>query len=91
VSFTQKDGLGGNYVTDLHQDDDGTIWATTDGGVSVRRNGVWLTYGVADGLVSESVFDVAVDSRGRKWFSTMGGISRLDGFSAEHHPVGGAV
>ncbi len=91
VTFTTEDGLAGNYVTDLYQDDDGAVWATTDGGVSVYRDGAWQTYTRDDGLVSDSVFDVAVDRRGRMWFSTMNGISRLDGFSAVGHHAKGAV
>lgn len=88
VTYTQHDGLGGNYVTDLYEAPDGNVWATTDGGVSVFNGESWHTYTTADGLVSDSVFDVAVDSKGRMWFSTMGGISRLDGMTIH---AGGAA
>ncbi len=78
TTYTKADGLGGNFVTDLYADTDGTLWATTDGGVSVYQKGRWHTYQEADGLVSDSVFTVAVDTAGRKWFGTMAGVSRLD-------------
>ncbi|MDH4229778.1 MAG: regulator [Nitrospirota bacterium] len=78
-TFTRADGLAGNFVTDLYADADGTLWATSDGGVSLLRNGRWQSLTSRDGLISDSVFALAVDGRGRKWFGTMAGISRLDG------------
>jgi hypothetical protein len=81
-TYTRNDGLGGNFVTDLHQDADGSLWATTDGGVSVLKGGRWRTFTEADGLVSNGVFAVAVDAHGAKWFGTMDGVSKLERMAA---------
>jgi len=90
-TYTREDGLGGNYVTDLHADADGTLWATTDGGVSVLTGGTWRTFTERDGLISDGVFDVAVDKGGGRWFGTMAGVSRMGPWPGTRLAGGGAT
>jgi ligand-binding sensor domain-containing protein len=96
-TYTREDGLGGNYVTDLHADPDGTLWATTDGGVSVLEPGpdaatvAWRTFTEGDGLISDGVFDMAVDKGGGRWFGTMAGVSRMGPWPAARVAGGGAT
>jgi len=90
-TYTRKDGLGGNYVTDLYADPDGTLWATTDGGVSVLTGGKWRNFSEGDGLISDGVFDVAVDKGGGKWFGTMAGVSRMAPWPGARIAGGGAT
>ena len=77
-SFTVKDGLAGNFISDLIFDDKGRLWATTDGGVSVLDKDRWLTLTRKDGLVEDSVFTATMDRNGKLWFGAIGGISKLE-------------
>lgn len=80
-NYTVKDGLAGNFISDITIDKDGKVWAATDGGVSVLDGDKWYSFNGKDGLIGENLFTVAIDREGYKWFGAIGGISRLDGFS----------
>ncbi len=77
-NFTMKDGLAGNFISDLLFDTQGRLWVTTDGGVSVLDKGRWLTFTRKDGLVEDSVFTASLDHNGKLWFGAIGGISKLE-------------
>ena len=79
-NFTTRDGLAGNFISDILVDSDDTLYIATDGGVSVFKAGRWNRYTTADGLVDDGVFTAAVDRLGNKWFGTLKGISKLEGF-----------
>lgn len=80
-NYTVRDGLAGNFVSDITIDKDGKIWAATEGGISMLDGERWHSFKGKDGLIGESLFTVAIDREGYKWFGAIGGISRLDGFS----------
>jgi PAS domain S-box-containing protein len=48
--FTTADGLLNNVVWQVLPDPDGTIWVTTEGGVSAWRDGIWFNFGTDRGL-----------------------------------------
>ncbi len=75
-TYTTKEGLGGNFIHALLVDDDGTLWAGTDGGVSWLKNNQWHTLTKQDGLVDNNVFSLAFDGD-IKWIGTWRGLSRL--------------
>lgn len=77
-NFTVQDGLPGNFVSDLHVDRNGYLWATTDGGIGIFDGVKWTTLTTASGLIDDNVFAVAVDPQGSKWFGTLTGISKLE-------------
>lgn len=58
-------GLSSNRFTALYEDKDGALWVGTgDGGVTVYRDGAFLSYTTADGLPSGQVFGFARDLKG---------------------------
>jgi len=77
-NFTIKDGLAGNFISDLLFDKQGRLWVTTDGGVSVLDKNRWQTFTTKDGLVENSVFAASLDRNGKLWFGAIGGISKLE-------------
>jgi len=86
TTFTTRDGLSGNFVSDILVDRDGTLFVATEGGVSVLSPGLpagqWKKLTAQDGLVDDGVFAVVSDALGFKWFGTLKGISKLEGYSA---------
>ncbi len=54
-SFTARDGLGGGRVGQLQLDPDGTLWATTEGGLSRIKGGRVTTLSSRNGLPCDPV------------------------------------
>ena len=81
TTYTTRDGLSGNFISDILVDRD-TLYVATEGGVSILSQGRWKSYTSKDGLVDDGVFTAVVDALGFKWFGTLKGISKLEGFSA---------
>jgi ligand-binding sensor domain-containing protein len=82
TTYTTRDGLSGNFISDILVDWDDTLYVATEGGVSVLSQDRWKSYTSKDGLVDDGVFTAVVDALGFKWFGTLKGISKLEGFSA---------
>ncbi|MBI5197943.1 MAG: regulator [Nitrospirae bacterium] len=80
-TYTTRDGLAGNFVTDLYVDKEGLLWATTEGGVSIFDGKRWKRYTREEGLVDDSIYTVTPDASGRLWFGTISGISKLEGYA----------
>jgi ligand-binding sensor domain-containing protein len=85
VQYTMADGLAANYVADVAQAPDGSLWFATLGGVSHLAGGGWTTYTFAHGLADEAVQSIAVTEDGTVWAGTTEGISRFDGASWKTH------
>ncbi|MFQ5455406.1 MAG: two-component regulator propeller domain-containing protein [Nitrospirota bacterium] len=79
-TFTTKDGLPGNFISDIKIEENGHFWIGTDGGVGFFDGKEWKTLSSKDGMVGDSVFTITIDDDGYKWFGTMEGISKLKGF-----------
>ena len=80
-TYTVKDGMPGNFVSDILVDRQGDLWVATDGGIGLFRDNRWETLTSAQGLLDDRVFSASMDEVGTKWFGTLNGISRLEGFS----------
>lgn len=79
-TYTVKDGLPGNLISDILVDPQGVVWVATDGGVGYLQEGRWQKLTTREGLIDDHVFSASADQSGMKWFGTLGGISRLEGF-----------
>lgn len=79
-NYTMRDGLAGNFISDILVDQDGRLWIATEGGISVFDGTRWQSFTKLDGLLEEEIFTIEVDQAGRKWFGANGAISRLDRF-----------
>jgi len=56
--FSIKDGLIEDHVNDVTFDSSGTLWITTNGGLSSYTNGVWTTIGERNGLTCPLLWPV---------------------------------
>jgi ligand-binding sensor domain-containing protein len=90
--YTTEDGLAGNSVYPIAQDQENNLWFGTGGwfgrGNGVSRYGasadserlVWKTFDVDDGLAGNWVRSILVDRDGNVWFGTnQNGVTRHDG------------
>jgi ligand-binding sensor domain-containing protein/signal transduction histidine kinase len=77
-TYTKADGLAQDNVYSVYRSRDGAVWAgTLSAGVSVLRNGKFVTYGPDRGLASSTVASILEDSDGTMWFATPSGLSSL--------------
>lgn len=77
TNFTSKDGLAGNIVYSMVQDDKGVLWFGTDMGVSRFDGKTWSTLGKAEGLFDSNVYALAVAPNGDIWAGTKRGVVRI--------------
>lgn len=73
--------LDGNTVRAIYQDEQGTIWAGTNGGGLNRfdrQSGTFRAYREGDGLPNDVVYGILEDAAGRLWLSTNRGLSCFD-------------
>ncbi|VAX08527.1 Sensor histidine kinase/response regulator [hydrothermal vent metagenome] len=76
-NITHKDGLSGNVVYAVIEDDKGNMWFGTDHGVSRYDGDNWLSISVKDGLIDEHVYSLVMTKNGDIWAATKGGVSHL--------------
>ena len=97
VSFTEKDGLGGQIVRDVIEDPLGGLWITTNGGLT-RYDGLSfstitdyrdtkVTHGFSPQGNHRDVWAVLRDSKGRLWITTLDGVFRLEGRTLVPFPM----
>ena len=60
------------------EDNNGTIWFATSGGLSSYDGENWKQYTTENGLAHNSVNALLADSSGKLWCATSGGISIID-------------
>jgi hypothetical protein len=79
AAFTTSNGLRCGRVLTVAADDQGNVWAGTDGGGLVRwRRGKLTCYGPAEGLCDEVICQILVDRRtGILWLGCNRGIVRV--------------
>ena len=85
--FTTAQGLAGNWVSAIVQDDRGSIWFATGGGVSRYDGTEFSNYTTKDGLASDQVWCLLLDKSGSLWFGTEEGVSRFDGRQFTSFPI----
>jgi len=76
-NITTSDGLAGNIVFSMTQDQDGVFWFGTQQGLSRYDGTSWQTIGRKEGLLGDSVYAVAATSAGEIWAGTLGGVTRI--------------
>ncbi|MCU0404300.1 MAG: hypothetical protein MUE99_07100, partial [Chitinophagaceae bacterium] len=70
VTYTSREGLAGNMVYDMIQDETGFIWFGTDNGLSRFDGKNFKNYTVNDGLMDNEVLFFHKDFSGRLWMAT---------------------
>lgn len=84
LSYGVEDGLAADYLVDVVETRDGSIWfAAESAGISRFDGTNWTTYTTQDGLASDTIMDgepLFEAPDGQLWAGfTGGGISRFDG------------
>ncbi len=78
-AITQEDGLPSNTVLKTIEDEDGSIWVATYGGVA-KIDGEEITiYSIQQGVPNNGVMSIIMDNNNTVWISTFGGIAWFDG------------
>ena len=75
TNFTSKEGLSGNIVYSIVQDQNGVMWFGTDNGISRYDGTVWRHINVKDGLLERNVYALAVAPNGNIWAGTRRGVA----------------
>jgi len=75
--YTVADGLPGNHVFMLHEDEDGTLWIGTNNGLARMDGESFKRFTTADGLFSNRVFAMMSAADGTKWIGSFGGVARI--------------
>ena len=77
VNFTQNDGLAGNIVYSVAQDNDGVIWFGTNGGLSRYDGTHWEKYSQEDGLLDNSIYAIGITPNNDIWVGSKSGVVLL--------------
>ncbi|HXB71083.1 MAG TPA: two-component regulator propeller domain-containing protein [Candidatus Acidoferrales bacterium] len=97
ASYAAADGLGEGWVEGLRLDQDGTLWAATNGGLSRVKDGRVSTLSSKNGLPCNRVHWVAEDDSHSSWLYMACGLvrvarSELDAWAADpNHSVQATV
>ena len=75
--YTVDDGLPGNHVFMLHQDDQGKLWIGTNNGLARMDESGFTTFTTSDGLFSNRVFAMTTSDDGSRWIGSFGGVARI--------------
>ena len=71
------DGLAGNIVYSIAQDDSGAYWFGTNRGISRYDGAAFTNYDSTDGLPGNHVYAIAVADNDDIWVGTRNGVARL--------------
>ena len=77
VSYTTADGLGKGHVPDLQLDQDGTLWAATEGGLSRIKDNHIATLTTSNGLPCDTIHWAREDHDRSFWMYTACGLVHI--------------
>jgi len=77
LSLTKDNGLAGNSIYSITQDNSNNIIIGTDNGLSVYNGFTFKNYSTKDGLPSKKIWSVAVDKYDKIWIGTDKGVAIL--------------
>jgi ligand-binding sensor domain-containing protein len=76
-SYGAREGLGDGRVNHMRTDRDGTLWASTEGGLSRLKNGHVSTLSNKNGLPCDTVHWSLEDADGTFWLYMSCGLIRI--------------
>jgi len=76
VAYGLADGLLNPTVRAIFEDDEGSIWIGSNGGLEQFRAGAFMTWGKHDGLDDDYVRTIFEDRAGTLWVGTANGLRR---------------
>ncbi len=77
ASFGVADGLGKGVVPGIQLDEEGALWAATQGGISRIKDGHVATLTSANGLPCDTIHGTMWDDSGALWASAQCGLIRI--------------
>ena len=77
TNYTTAEGLAGNIVYSIAQDQNGILWFGTNNGLSRYDGQSWITYDTHTGLLDNNVYAIAPAPSGELWVGTKNGVSRI--------------
>ena len=77
TNLMEKDGLAGNIVYSITQDQDGSYWFGTNKGLSRYDGHSWNNWNIHNGLPGNDVYAIAIAPGGDIWVGTRGGVTRM--------------
>jgi len=77
AAFAAPDGLGEGTVNALRLDEDGTLWASTEGGLSRVKDGHVATLGRKNGLPCDAIQWAVEDDTRALWLGQPCGLARI--------------
>jgi ligand-binding sensor domain-containing protein len=77
TNFTTKDGLAGNIIYSVAQDENGGMWLGTNAGLSYFDGKVWHMFTTSDGLLDNNIYAVAPSGNGQVWVGSRSGVTLL--------------
>ena len=72
------DGLLNPTIRALFEDDEGSLWVGSNGGIEQLRGGAFVTWNHRDGLADDFARAIFEDRQGVLWVGTANGLSRWD-------------
>ncbi|MCK4835545.1 MAG: protein kinase, partial [Candidatus Aminicenantes bacterium] len=72
--FGKNDGLTGNMVYAILEDQEDSLWVGTYSGLNQLLNPRVVTFTSKHGLPDDTVWSICEDDKGKLWFATNGGI-----------------
>jgi ligand-binding sensor domain-containing protein len=79
-TYTQRDGLAADYITNIAFTSDSAAWIGTTRGATRVQDKYWITYTAANGLGNSCVTGIAIAADGKTYFATNGGgLALFDG------------
>jgi ligand-binding sensor domain-containing protein len=78
ANYTTMDGLAGNWVSSIFDDQQGSLWISSpQGGLTRYRNGKFVAYNTKVGLFNDEIYCVLGDDQGDLWLSSPRGIGHI--------------
>mgnify|MGYP000088199132 CR=1 FL=1 len=77
TNYTTKDGLAGNIVYSVAQDEKGGMWVGTNAGLSYFDGKDWHMFTKSDGLLDNNIYSVAPSANGKVWVGSRSGVTLL--------------
>lgn len=75
TSYSAEDGLAGNIVYSIAQEQDGTLWFGTNRGLSRLKDGAWSNF--RHGLPGSDIYAIAIDPEGSLWLGLRSAVVRF--------------
>ena len=77
-SIDSERDFSGDVIKAIYSDNEGNLWVGTDGeGLSLLRDGKFLSYTMHDGVIDDFVFSIHEDPSRSVWMATRKGVSKL--------------